>query len=338
MTPRTALQCTGGERVKKGVSQMRKWIKLAVAVAIVAVVGSMATAAGATHFSGWAPAQKVDEIAGNSPDLNTPALDGCPIQSPDGLSLYLASNRPGGLGGLDIWVAHRNSTDAPFGAPQNLGAPVNSAADDFCPTPVRGDSLFFVSRNVTAKSCGLGDIYFTRRNPVHGWAAPTHLACAPEGPNSGLDEMGPSYVEIDGRALLYFSSSSASIPGDIYVSEQLEGANFGPAASVSGLNSAGNDIQPNVRKDGLEIVFSSNHPHPGAQGGQDVYVSTRESVDDAWSAPVNLGAAVNTGAAETRPSLSWDARTLLFGRAPGPEGMSDIYLAIRDTLTGVNAD
>jgi WD40-like Beta Propeller Repeat len=311
---------------------MSRWIKPAVAVAIVAVVGSMAMPADAAHFSAWAPAQKVDEIAGNSPELNTPVMDGCPIQSPQSLSLYLASNRPGGLGGLDIWVAHRESTDAPFGAPVNLGAPVNSAADDFCPTPVRGGGLFFVSRRTTAESCGLGDIYFARLNPVHGWVAPEHLACAPEGPNSSLDEMGPSYVEIDGQALVYFSSSSASVPGDIYVSERLADASFGPAAPVSALNSAGNDIQPNVRKDGREIVFSSNHSHPGAQGGQDLYVSTRESIDDAWSAPVNLGAAVNTGAAETRPSLSWDARTLLFGRAPGPEGMSDIYLATRDTL------
>ena len=311
---------------------MLRWIKLVFAVAIVAVVGSMGTAAEATHFSAWAPAQKVDEIAGNSPELNTPFLDGCPIQSPNGLSLYMASNRPGGLGGLDIWVAHRESTGVPFGAPENLGEPVNSAADDFCPTPVRGGGLYFVSRKITGESCGLGDIYFARLNPAHGWVAPRHLACAPNGPNSGLDEMGPSYVEIDGRALLYFSSSSASVPGDIYVSERLADASFGPAAPVSGLNSAGNDIQPNVRKDGRELVFSSSHPYPGAQGGQDLYVSTRMSVDDAWSAPVNLGAAVNTGAAETRPSFSWDAQALLFGRGPGPEGMSDIYLATRGTL------
>ena len=75
-----------------------------------------------------------------------------------------------------------------------------------------------------------------------------------------------------------------------------------------------------MRKDGLEVVFSSNHAYPGALGGQDVYVSTRASVDDPWSAPVNLGTAVNTAAGETRPSLSWDAQTLLFGRAPGPGG------------------
>jgi hypothetical protein len=309
---------------------MHRLIKLAFPVAIVAVA-SVGTAAQAIHLSAWEPAQKVDEIAGNSSELNTPFLDGCPIQSPDGLSLYLASNRPGGLGGLDIWVARRESTDAPFGAPENLGEPVNTAADDFCPTPVRGAGLFFVSRNTTGDSCGLADIYFTRFNPAHGWAEPEHFACAPDGPNSALDEMGPSYVEVDGQPLLYLSSSSASVPGDIYVSEQLADGSFGPAALVGELNTAGNDIQPNVSKDGRELVFSSNHPHPGAQGAQDLYASTRESVDDPWSAPVNLGAAVNTGAAETRPSLSWNAQTLLFGRAPGPEGMSDIYLATRDT-------
>src|SRR5262245_42742447 len=84
----------------------------------------------------WSSAQKIDTIHGDSAELNTPSVDGCPIQSPDGLSIYMASNRPGGKGGLDIWVATRSSTSAPFGAPQNLGEPVNSAADDFCPTPV----------------------------------------------------------------------------------------------------------------------------------------------------------------------------------------------------------
>jgi hypothetical protein len=34
--------------------------------------------------------------------VNTEFLDGCPIQAPDGLSLYMATNRPGGLGGMDI--------------------------------------------------------------------------------------------------------------------------------------------------------------------------------------------------------------------------------------------
>jgi hypothetical protein len=295
---------------------------LAAASVIVVVLAGIAWAG--PHFSEWAPAQNIDDIGGNSDELNTGSIDGCPIQSPDGLSLYMASNRPGGVGGLDIWVARRSSTSAPWGAPQNLGEPVNSTVDDFCPTPVRGKGLFFVSREEPA-SCGTGDsdIYFTRFNQTQGWSEPEHLGCGPVGPNSSLDEQGPSYVQVDGRNLLYFSSGP-----DIYVSEQAEDGTFGPAVAVAELNSASIDIQPNVRKDGLEVVFASNRR---AGTDQDVYVATRESADVPFFAPVSVGDAVNTTTAnETRPSLSWDGTQLLFGRAPGQEGMTDIYVTTRE--------
>jgi len=146
--------------------------------ALIAAIAAVSAVAG-PHFSSWSTAQKIDEIDGSSSELNTPFVDGCPIQSPDGLSLYLASNRPGGVGLLDIWVARREDRHGPWGAPENLGEPVNSAADDFCPTPIRGGGLFFVSREALPGSCGLGDIYFTRYNRNHGWSEPQHLACAP---------------------------------------------------------------------------------------------------------------------------------------------------------------
>ena len=327
-------------------------LKRVLAVALVGgtICGAGVAAAVGPHFSAWGLAQKVDEVDGNHVDLNTPSLDGCPIQSPDGLSLYLASNRPGsmesspGVRSLDIWVSHRTSTEAPFGAPVNLGTPINSEADDFCPTPVRGNGLFFVSRKVVAGvTCGLGDIYFTRFNPEHGWSAPEHLGCTPAGPNTGLDEQGPSYFEANGSGQLYFSSSRAPaqgglVPGAIYVSMQSADGTFGSGSLVSELSGTtaaatpANDIQPNVRKDGREIVFSSNRS--GTLGGQDIYGATRDSTADPWSTPVNLGGSINNEAAETRPSLSWDAQTLSFGRAPGPEGMSDIYVATRTKLTG----
>ena len=301
-------------------------MKVALVAALVSLTALVA-AAQAANFSAWGDAQKIDEIAGNNSELNTPFQDGCPIQSPDGLSLYMASNRPGGQGLLDIWVVHRESTDDPWGAPENLGEPVNSAADDFCPTPVRGGGLFFVSREALPGSCGVGDIYFTRYNPTVGWSEPRNLGCAPGGPNTALDEQGPSYVENDDDAFLFFSSSSPVVPGDIYVSHKLAGWNFGGSTAVSGLNSPANDIQPNVRKDGLEVVFSSNRV--GGIGTQDIWISTRARFNAPWSAPVNVGAAVNTAAAETRPSLSRNARQLLFGRAPGPEGIGDIYVSTR---------
>ena len=282
----------------------------------------------------WSSAQKIDDMAGNSAELNTASLDGCPILSPDGLSLYMASNRAGGKGGLDIWLATRSSTSAPWGAPSNLGEPVNSAADDFCPTPVGKNGLFFVSREALPGACGQGDIYFTHRTGAAGWAEPERLLCAPAGPNSELDEQGPSWVstngKLRGKKMLFFSRSSVApaVPGEIYVSERQGGARFGPASAVAELNdAAANDIQPNVRADGLEVVLSSNRA--GTLGAQDIWVATRGALGDPWSAPVNIGSAVTTAAAESRPSLSRDGNQLLFGRSPGPEGSSDIYITTR---------
>ena len=312
------------------------------ALAVATVSATAVAAAAAPHFSPWGPAGLVDPV--DAVGVNTPAQDGCPIQSQDGLSLYIASNRPGSQA-LDLWVAHREGLDDPWGGPVNLneapGADLNTAADEFCPTPVRGNGLFFVRR---PSACGLGDIYFTRFNPEHGWSEPERLACAPDGPNTPLDEMGPSYVEAGGGARLYFSSSRSAaqggfVPGDIFVSTMSAGGMFGPGELVAELSDPGaNDIQPNVRKDGREVVFSSNRA--GGRGSQDIWVATRENGGDTWSQPINLanlGAPsqqVNTSESETRPSLSWEAETLYFGRAPAAGGPGDVYVTTRERSSG----
>jgi WD40 repeat protein len=303
-----------------------------ITIAIVCLALAFPAGAAAGGFSPWADAIPIEQLPGASTELNTASLDGCPIQSPDGLSLYMASNRPRFAGDtrtdLDIWVARRESSDDPWGAPVNLGAPVNSTADDFCPTPVRGHGLFFVSRKVVSGvTCGQGDIYFAKFDRPHGWRTPQHLACGTDGgPNSPLDEQGPSYVETGAGTFLYFSSGP-----DIYASERGPDGDFGTAHAVSELNTSSMDIQPNVRKGGLEVVFASNRI---AANGQDLWVSTRDDAGEPWSAPVNLGSAVNTAANETRPSLSWDGRQLLFGRAPGPEGSTDIFVTTRTRVAG----
>jgi hypothetical protein len=305
----------------------------ALALACGAVGGASIAAAG--EFSSWGSAAPVDPQ--DSSGVNTPAQDGCPIQSPDGGKLYIASNRAGGAGGLDLWVASRDDDGDPWGEPVNLSE-LNTSADEFCPTPVRGRGLFFIRR---PSACGLGDIYFARRNPKHGWSEPQRLACAPDGPNSELDEMGPSYFEADGAGQLYFSRSrtaaqGGAVPGDIFASPLGEDGAFGAAAPVNELNAPMvNDIQPNVRKDGREIVFSSNRT--GGAGAQDIWTAVREHAGDPWSAPVNLaneGAPVNTSESETRPSLSWQGETLYFGRAPAAGGPGDVYSAGRERTTG----
>lgn len=318
----------------------RRALVLALVVGVAS--GAALAASAGPHFSAWGPAALVDAV--DAGGVNTAAQDGCPIQSPDGGSLYIASNRTGSQA-LDLWVAHRASADEPWGEPVNLndapGADLNTPADEFCPTPVRGNGLFFVRRPST---CGLGDIYFTRFNQAHGWSEPELLACAPEGPNSDLDEMGPAYVQAGGGARLYFSRSrtaaqGGAVPGDIFVSSLGAGGTFGPADLVPELSDpAANDIQPNVRKDGREVVFSSNRA--GGQGSQDIWVATRENGGEAWSQPVNLtnvgdaSQQVNTSASESRPSLSWHGETLYFGRAPALGGPGDVYVTTREKASG----
>src|SRR5437773_10407279 len=55
------------------------------------------------------------------PLVNSPLDDNRPAISKDGLSLYITSGRPGGLGGLDIWVSQRVTVDDPWGAARNPG-------------------------------------------------------------------------------------------------------------------------------------------------------------------------------------------------------------------------
>src|SRR3989304_5091862 len=75
---------------------------------------------------------------------------------------------------------------APGGAPVTAGAPVNSSANDCCPTPVQDGRLFFVSTR--AGGCGGGDIYVASPEGS-GWSAPKHLGCQL---NSAGDEFRPS--------------------------------------------------------------------------------------------------------------------------------------------------
>ena len=310
----------------------------------------------ANSFSPWGSALSLESTPGTSSELNTPFLDGCPMLSPDGRQLYLASDRPGGLGGLDIWVAERASPDGPFGAPVNLGAPINSPYNDFCPSPLRGGHRFMFVSNRPG-GCGGSDIYLTRRHGESEWEAPVNLGCEV---NSSADEAGPvlSFAE-SGPPTLYFSSNRAgglggsdlyqslkanSWPFDDddgdrheteveYQSRKDDSWSFGPAEPVSSVNSAYDDMQPSVRHDGRELVFASNRP--GGQGGFDIWSASRDSTADDWSAPVNLGPNVNSTANETRPSLSWKGTTLLFGsNRPGGEGISDIYYTTRDRIRG----
>lgn len=296
--------------------------RLAGCILLVCVAGVPAPGY-AQQYSGWSLAAPVLEI-------NTPANDGCPIEAPDGLELYIASNRPGTLGGNDIWVAGRPEKDMQWSPAQNLGTPVNSLANDFCPTPLNGGWLMYVSERPGAETCnagpGKGDMYLIRND---GRSAPLHLGCASSGagPNTNGIEFSPSLVSTGQGTWLFFSSDGYTGNMDIVVSAVATDGSIAPGVRVNELSTVSDDRMPNVRKDGLEIGFSSNRP--GGFGGQDVYIAVRGSVDAPWSAPVNAGPNVNTAGNETRASFSSDGTRLYFGRD------GDVYTSSRENIFSV---
>jgi hypothetical protein len=194
--------------------------------------------------------------------------------------------------------------------------------------------------------CGRADIYYARRHHDR-WSEPVHFDCTVNGAG---EEFSPFLVAYDdGSGELYFSSTRAggftsepqgSTTGDadLYVSDVTRDGDVTPPQLVAGVNTAANDFRPSLRRDGLELFFDSNRPGsvPNASGtaSLDIWSATRENRFEAWTVRDQLGPNVNTAADESRPFLTWDRMTLFFGRSPGSEGNSDIYLTSRERVRG----
>jgi hypothetical protein len=276
-------------------------------------------------FGDWGAPVNLDAAIDPAAGINTSVNDGCPIESPDGQMLFIASNRTGTQGMNDIWVATRDAQGT-FGEPEAI-APINSTANDFCPSPLPGNRLMFVSTR--AGNCGgstpNADIYLTRWHPARGWETPAPLDCTV---NSEFDEFSPSLVESEGVTMLFFSRGTGASGHKIYMSVLAADGTWNEAAPVNELNVAGaSDARPNVRKDGLEIVFDSTRAFANPQ----IYTSTRASIHDLWPAPELLPFPINRPESQqTRASLSHDGRRLYFGsNRTGGEGSADVYVSTR---------
>jgi Tol biopolymer transport system component len=94
------------------------------------------------------------------------------------------------------------------------------------------------------------------------------------------------------------------------------------------VNTESTDGCPFLSKDGLSLYFASNRP--GAAGGNDLYVSERETTRGPWGPAVNLGPDINSAANELCPTLSLDGRLLfLVSDRPGGCGGQDLYVSWR---------
>ncbi|MEM9821280.1 MAG: OmpA family protein [Bacteroidota bacterium] len=120
----------------------------------------------------------VEELPFNDDESNT-----ChPAISVNGDMLYFASDRPGSLGGMDIWMSKKTGDE--WGEPMNLGPEINTEADEVFPFVHADGSLIFAS-NGHAGFGGL-DIFFSTKTGDN-WAKPTNVK-APF--NSENDDFG----------------------------------------------------------------------------------------------------------------------------------------------------
>ena len=69
---------------------------------------------------------------------------GHPALTPDGNTLYFASDMPGGKGGVDIYRCERNP-DGTWGTPQNLGDKINTEGNEVFPFYHHSGVLYFAS-------------------------------------------------------------------------------------------------------------------------------------------------------------------------------------------------
>lgn len=261
------------------------------------------------------------------PPINTRWYGGHPVLSSDKLTLWFTSDRPGGQGGPDIWMAKRASVNDPFSEPENLGGTVNSKWDEHLST-VSPDGLLLVFQSTRQRGYGKNDLWISRRvSPQDPWLEPTNLG-APL--NTSWDE-GTADLSRGGVALLFNSDRPGGYGGgDIWLFQRISfGNSFGEPVNIGPpINTSALEGYPRLSSDELTLYFGSTRP--GGSGQCDLWKSTRVSLKAAWQEPVNLGGAVNTSAWEGAPWISVDGCMLLFqSDRPEGHGGSDIWMCTR---------
>jgi len=85
------------------------------------------------------------------PTINSEYDEESPILSPDGESLLFASNRPGGYGGFDLYIAYRLPNGS-WSQPVNLGPEINTPGNDIYPYRFQHDQFFYSSNGLSSQS------------------------------------------------------------------------------------------------------------------------------------------------------------------------------------------
>jgi hypothetical protein len=300
-------------------------MKRILAVAAVALLGAI-PGRDVPQFTDWGPPENL------GPVINSPYTDSCVAISKNGLSLFLSSTRQTGNPAAsepnrDLYVSHRETTDAAWGEPQPLSE-LNTPLWDSCPALSLDEHRLYFTR---PGLCGDRDIWVSRRQNRRddfGWEPPVNLGCEKDGyVNTPQTEVFPTFFEDDtGKVLMYFGRSGTGIM-DLYQSEMREDDTFGPATPLAELNTPSfMEHSVTVRRDGLEVFFGSTR---GDGKTMRFWTATRASTADPWSAPILVSSlTINPSG---RFAMSFDGSELYFASTNQPSyGGIDLWVARRE--------
>jgi WD40 repeat protein len=131
-------------------------------------------------------------------ELSSPTDEWFPSLTADG-TIYFGSDRPGGVGGTDIWRAR--FVNGKFRSPENVGAPVNSKGDEIEPFVSADEQTLIIAARNRGDAIGAYDLYVARRSGGR-WETPRH-----PGPpiNSTAWDFAPR-LSPDGKVFIFTSN------------------------------------------------------------------------------------------------------------------------------------
>src|SRR6267378_430528 len=146
------------------------------------------------------------------PNVNSPGLEASPALSADGHLLFFSSDRPGGQGSNDIYVARRTDKkdDLGWGPAVNLGPDVNRAAFEaggwYLQSAEEGSANFYFVRGPNTVAL---DIYVTTVNTDGEAGGPAVLVAELSSQDPVITDAHPS-VRADGREVYFYSNRAGS--------------------------------------------------------------------------------------------------------------------------------
>lgn len=160
--------------------------------------------------------------------INSQNWDAQPSITADNRTVYFASDRPGGVGGLDIWYV--KFENGKWSDAINLGAPINTPFDEQTPfMHPDGVTLYFTSEG--HPGMGGKDIYLSRMQPDGKWGEPQNLGY----PINTKEDEGTLSVAIDGKTAYYarnINKGTNAINYDLFAFELPENARAHPVTYV----------------------------------------------------------------------------------------------------------